>query len=71
MSRVGWAIIVSEAAPSAAAARDSPTALMILARFYRSAPAWAAATCRAAQSAARGEGWCSTRLSEEGTNTLS
>ena len=38
----GWAIMVSEASPSAAAASDSPSALMILARFSRSASAWRA-----------------------------
>ena len=31
----GWAIMVSEASPSAAAARASPSAAMILARFSR------------------------------------
>ena len=38
-SASGWAIIVSDASPSAAAARDSPSALMIFARFSRSASA--------------------------------
>ncbi len=41
-SASGWAIIVSDAAPRAAAASDSPSALMILARFSRSASAWRA-----------------------------
>jgi hypothetical protein len=35
----GWAIIVSEASPRAAAAAASPSAAMILARFSRSASA--------------------------------
>ena len=38
----GWAIMMSDASPRAAAASDSPSALMILARFSRSASA-----CRA------------------------
>ncbi|GCD88685.1 hypothetical protein NLS1_06910 [Nocardioides sp. LS1] len=38
----GWAIIVSDASPSAAAAAASPSAAMILARFSRSASAWRA-----------------------------
>src|SRR5665647_3578669 len=43
----GWAIMVSEASPRAAAASDSPSALMILARFSRSASAcWALAMDR-------------------------
>ncbi len=35
----GWAIMVSDASPRAAAASDSPSALMIFARFSRSASA--------------------------------
>ena len=38
----GWAIMMSEAAPSWSAASCSPSAAMILARFSRSASAWRA-----------------------------
>src|SRR5664280_2346773 len=41
-SASGCAIMVSEASPRAAAASDSPSALMIFARFSRSASAWRA-----------------------------
>src|SRR5271166_5469828 len=41
-SASGWAIMVSEASPKAAAASDSPSAAMIFARFSRSASAWRA-----------------------------
>ena len=38
-SASGWSIMMSEASPRAAAAADSPSAAMILARFSRSASA--------------------------------
>src|SRR5215467_3593599 len=55
----GWAIMVSEASPSAAAASDSPSALMILARFSRSASAWRAmATLRSDPFENGRRSWC-------------